>query len=126
MANSKEFVRKAIADLSPLGDVTARPMFGGHGVFLDDRMFALISKDVLYFKADDENLADFEAAGMESYGKMPYYQMPPAAMNDPRRFENLSSGAAAAAVRSDRKKSKRGKNPLATWALQASGKKRRR
>ena len=111
MANSKEFVRKAIADLSPLGDVTARPMFGGHGVFLDDRMFALISKDVLYFKADDENRAEFEAAGMESYGKMPYYQMPPAATNDPRHFENLSSGAAAAAVRGDRKKSKGKKAP---------------
>ena len=107
MANSKEFVRKTIADLSPLGEVTARPMFGGHGLFLNDKMFVLISKDVLYFKADDENRAEFEAAGMESYGKMPYYQMPPAAINDPRRFENLSRGAVAAAARSDKSKGKK-------------------
>ena len=105
MANRKEFVHKAIDDLSSLGDVTARPMFGGHGLFLDGRMFALISKDVLYFKADDENRADFEAARMKTYGKMPYYQTPPTAMDDLRRLANFGGGAVAAAVRSGKKKS---------------------
>ena len=107
MANSKEFVRRAIDDLSSLVDVTARPMFGGHGLFLDGRMFALISKDVLYFKADDENRAEFEAAGMKTYGKMPYYEAPPTAMDDPRRLADFAGGAVAAAVRGGRKKSKR-------------------
>ncbi len=106
MANRMEFVQKIIDDLSPLGNVIVRPMFGGHGVFLDGRMFALISKDVLYFKADDENRTEFEAAGMKPYGKMPYYQAPPAAMDDPRRLEFLGRGAVAAAVRGDKKKSK--------------------
>ena len=87
MANSEEFLKKVLDDLNPLGDVTARPMFGGHGVFLDGRMFALISKDVLYFKADDENRSDFENAGMKPYGKKPYHQTPPAAMDDPERLE---------------------------------------
>ena len=109
MPNSKEFVQKSLEGLSPLGDVATRPMFGGHGVFLDGKMFALISKNVLYLKADDENRADFEAAGMKPYGKMPYYQTPPAAMGDPRLLENLGSGAVAAAVRSDKKKTKGGK-----------------
>lgn len=107
MANSKEFVRKAIDGLSALGEVTARPMFGGHGLFLDGRMFALISKDVLYFKADDENRADFTDAGMKTYGKMPYYQTPPKAMDDPRRLASFAGGAVAAAGRGGRKKSKR-------------------
>ena len=106
MANSNEFVQKAIDGLSTLGEVTTRPMFGGHGVFLDNRMFALISTDVLYFKADGENRAEFEAAGMKSYGKMPYYQVPPAAMDDPRQLENLGGGAVAAALRGDKKKPK--------------------
>ena len=109
MANSNEFVQKVLDDLHPLGDVTTRPMFGGHGVFLESRMFALISKDVLYLKADDENRAEFEAAGMKSYGKMPYYQTPPAAMKDPRHLEKLGSGAVGAAIRGDKKKSKRKK-----------------
>ncbi|MCZ6627793.1 MAG: TfoX/Sxy family protein [SAR324 cluster bacterium] len=110
MANSKEFVQKMLDDLSPLGDVTARPMFGGHGVFLGGRMFALISKDVIYLKADDENKAEFAAAGMKPYGKMPYYQTPPAAMDDPRRLEYLGGAAVAAAVRGGKKKSKKNKS----------------
>jgi len=106
MPNSEEFVQKSIEILSPLGEVTTRPMFGGHGMFLDGRMFALISKDVLYLKADDENRAEFERAGMKPYGKMPYYQTPPAAMGDPARLVGLGKGAVAAAIRGDRKKSK--------------------
>ena len=109
MANSKEFVQKMLDDLTPLGDITARPMFGGHGVFLDGRMFALIAKDVIFFKADDENRGEFEAAGMMPYGKMPYYQTPPTAMDDPRRLEKFGSGAVAAAVRSGKKKFKKKK-----------------
>ena len=113
MANSVEFLQKVLGGLAPLGEVGARPMFGGHGVFLDGRMFALISRDVLYFKADPENLAEFEAAGMKPYGKMPYYQTPPAAMEDSQRLAALGSGAVAASLRSEKKKSqgrKRRKN----------------
>lgn len=106
MANSEEFLQQVLDHLNPLGDVKTRPMFGGHGVFLDGRMFALISGDVLYFKADDENRADFEAAGMKPYGKMPYFQTPSAAMDDPNRLEYFGGGAVAAAVRGDKKKSK--------------------
>lgn len=95
MANSEEFLQEVLGDLKPLGDVTTRPMFGGHGVFLDGRMFALISGDVLYFKADDENRSDFEAFGMKPYGKMPYFQTPPAAMDDPNRLEYFGGGGGA-------------------------------
>ena len=71
MANSEAFVRKVVEQLSAHDEVAAKPMFGGHGLFLSGKMFALIAKDVLYFKADEENRAEFENAGMGSYGKMP-------------------------------------------------------
>ncbi len=113
MANSDPFVQKVLQDLSPLGDVSARPMFGGHGVFLGGRMFALIAKDVLFLKADDANRGDFEAAGMKPYGKMPYYQAPPTAMQNPEHLVALGGGAAAASLRGERKKSKgkKSRNP---------------
>jgi DNA transformation protein len=38
-------------------------MFGGHGVFKDDVMFALIADEVVYFKVDATSKADFAAAG---------------------------------------------------------------
>ncbi|AXK83910.1 competence protein TfoX [Pseudolabrys taiwanensis] len=36
-------------------------MFGGAGLWADDVMFALITRDVIYLKADDESIAAFEA-----------------------------------------------------------------
>ena len=76
MAES-EIVGNLLQLLTPLGDVRAKPMFGGHGVFLDGAMFALVTRGgVLYLKADDINRPAFEAQGLEKYGKMPYYAAP--------------------------------------------------
>ena len=78
MAGRSEFVEALVRRLTPLGEVRARPMFGGHGLFVDDQMFALITRaEALHLKADDENRGAFEAAGMKPHGKMPYYAVPP-------------------------------------------------
>ena len=46
-----------------IGPITARRMFGGHGLFYDGLMFALVSGGQCFLKADDITLARFEAAG---------------------------------------------------------------
>jgi len=46
------------------GPIQVRRMFGGHGLFHDGLMFALVVDDRLYLKADAENRAAFEAAGL--------------------------------------------------------------
>lgn len=87
---SPEFRDHVLDLLSPLGAVTARRMFGGGGLFLDDTMFCLISDDVLYMKGDELNRADFEAAGMPPFnyergGKtvaLSYFEVPPYVMED--------------------------------------------
>ena len=38
-------------------------MFGGYGSFLERRTFCLIAQDDLFFKVDDVNCDDYEAAG---------------------------------------------------------------
>jgi DNA transformation protein len=55
--------------LHPLGGVASRRMFGGAGLFRDGVMFALISDEVLYLKADATTQAAFEA---ESLGPFTY------------------------------------------------------
>ena len=50
-----------LEQLAAFGGVTARPMFGGNGLFKGGVMFGLISDGELYFKVDDESRADFEA-----------------------------------------------------------------
>ena len=107
MAISPEFRDHVLDLLEPLGTVSARAMFGGAGIFLDGRMFALVSKDVLYFKVDDENRGDYEAAGMEQFGRMPYFQVPIDVMEDPDAIGDWARGAYGAAVRADGKKGKK-------------------
>lgn len=58
-------------------------MFGGAGLYCDGLFFALVADDVLYFKVDDSNRADYEAAGMgpfkpfpDKQGVMQYYEVP--------------------------------------------------
>ncbi|MFC3282547.1 TfoX/Sxy family protein [Litchfieldella rifensis] len=66
------------------GPITAHRMFGGHGIYHDGLMFALVSDETLYLKADAENVGDFEREGLGPFeydkgGKViqiAYYQAP--------------------------------------------------
>ena len=46
-----------------LGTIELRPMFGGHGVYLDGAIVGIVLDETLYLKADDETRPRFEAAG---------------------------------------------------------------
>jgi DNA transformation protein len=60
-----------------LGDVTTKKMFGGYGVFIDAKMFALIDPSgLIHFKCDDTNEDRYLAVGAERHGRMPYYEVP--------------------------------------------------
>jgi DNA transformation protein and related proteins len=48
MAQGSEFVDFVLESLQPLRGVSARRMFGGHGIYKDGLMFALIADDTLY------------------------------------------------------------------------------
>ena len=63
--------------LFQLGNIRLRKMFGGHGVFEDDTMFALVdSKGEIFFKVDDTIVNLFEDAGSTKHSRMPYYRVP--------------------------------------------------
>lgn len=107
-AEQTKFVTEVLTILVPLGDVRSRRMFGGHGLFLDDRMFALISRDGgLFLKADDLNRGDLEAQGCKTHGKMPYFSVPPEALNSWRDMEPWATGAVAAAQRAKKPKKRK-------------------
>jgi len=53
-----DFIRDLFREF---GAVQIRRMFGGAGLWADDVMFALITRDVIYLKADDDSIAAFEA-----------------------------------------------------------------
>lgn len=50
-----------------LGRVQCRRMFGGHGVFHEDRMIGLVVRETLYLKADTESAHHFDALNAPAF-----------------------------------------------------------
>ena len=121
-AEGGRFVDHVADLLTPLG-ATVRRMFGGHGLFLDGLMFALVADDRLYFKADDENRAMFEDAGSEPFtylrrGKpasLRYFSAPDDALEDREVLLHWAGHGIAAAQRAAAAKRKPAKrDPMGT------------
>ncbi len=49
------------------GSVSARRMFGGHGLYHEGLMFAIVMDNRLYLKVDEQNRPDFEAHGLTPF-----------------------------------------------------------
>ena len=91
--NSRSFVEYLVHDLLfPLGNVTSRVMFGGHGIYCQGKIFAIIVDNELYLKVYSGNQADFEEAGSKpfTYRKkngdtvsMSYWKVPTHILDDP-------------------------------------------
>lgn len=105
-----EFVNHLLDLLEPLGPVSARRMFGGHGIYLDRTMFALVADDTLFLKVDDESREEFVAAGLEPFryarrGKsyqMSYHAAPEDALEDAEQLRHWARKAVDAAMRAGR------------------------
>ncbi len=59
---AKAIIARLEASLTPLGVFRSRPMFGGHGLYLDDLFFGLIAYDKFYLKTDEQNRGDYVKA----------------------------------------------------------------
>ena len=108
-----EFIRDLFAQFGP---VTVRRMFSGAGIFRDGLMFGLIIRDVIYLKADESSITDFEregcapftytrgkASGRPSQHALPYWRLPERLYDDP---DELAVWARQAFEVAERKKYK--------------------
>jgi DNA transformation protein len=104
---SGDYIDYVIELLGPFGTVSARPMFGGHGIYLDGLMFGLVSDDMLYLKSDEMNRSEFEQAGCEifSYARkgkratIGFYSPPEESLESPELILPWARTAYAAALR---------------------------
>src|SRR5687768_1957690 len=87
-----QFVAHVVETMRDFGPVTAKSMFGGWGLYHGGLFFALIAEDTLYLKVDEDNLLEFESAGLGPYVyvtkdgdrmTMSYRQAPPEALESP-------------------------------------------
>ena len=107
-AAPSEFVTHCLELLGALGPARARRMFGGHGLYVDERFLALIVNDTLYLKCDDETRPRFEAAGSVPFDYatregqrvvMAYWAAPQEAMESPALMLPWARLAMASALR---------------------------
>ncbi len=98
--------------LEPMGKVTARAMMGGATLYLDGVVFAIIAADDLWFKADKQSDADWDAVGAERFtydmggkiGSMNYRRSPLDVHDDPDAMRRWASLAVDAGRRAPKRK----------------------
>jgi DNA transformation protein len=104
---SADFIAHLRDLFAPLGPISARAMFGGHGIYHDGVIFGIVIDDALYLKTDDETRSQFEAAGAAPFvylgQKRPittsYWSLPEQAMDSPQAMLPWARLALAAALR---------------------------
>ena len=107
MAGKQQFLEMVLDQMSDIGGVSAKAMFGGHGLYQDGVFFAIISRERLYFKADDGTRDAFEARGLARFaytarGKVmeaSYYEAPPEVFDAPHEMQHWVRLALVAALR---------------------------
>jgi DNA transformation protein len=112
--SAKAELAQHIADmLEPFGQVAVKRMFGSHGLFKSDIIFAILHDETLYFRTDEHNLAEYEEAGSEAFVvhsgrlELPYRRVPEAVMDEPEELCAWAGRAFEAALRSAKRKTEK-------------------
>ena len=114
---SREYLDYLHDLFSAFAPITTRAMFGGHGVYRDGVIIAIVIDEAVYLKVDGETRAAFEAAGCEPFmyeakGKavpMSYWSVPEDALDSPQDFRPWAQRAWEAALRKPKPKKKAAK-----------------
>ena len=113
-----EFVDYVLELMANWAAVSARKMFGGYGLYREGLMFALIAEDELFFKADADNVAQFEQVGCHPFVytsqtrtvQMSYWSAPAASLDLPAEMGEWCRSAYGAALRAQAAKTGKGKH----------------
>jgi DNA transformation protein len=88
MMDRTSFDDRVLDRLSELGDITSRPLFGGHGIYWNDVIFGILFRGRLYFKVDDQSKHEYLAVGMGPFRPndrqtlKSYFEVPPEIFED--------------------------------------------
>ena len=113
----RDFLIDLFADFGP---VTIRRMFSGFGISVDGVHFALALRAGLYFRADEQNIPQFEAEGSGPFQYQQrktaktvtvnsYWQLPARLFDDSEELADWARAALGAAQRAALKKRTRAK-----------------
>jgi DNA transformation protein len=103
------FIAYVSEQLERWAPISAQRLFGGHGIYRGAVMFAILSRDTLYFRTDDVNRPDFEAVGAVPFRVggpsrrlvLSYHEVPAEVLDDAELLSRWAERAFAAALRRD-------------------------
>jgi len=121
MLTRNPYIEFLVEQMAPLGDITSRAMFGGHCLYCDGVVFALVGSGAMFLKADDVNRPAFEGRGLKPFKPfedqdvlMSYYEAPPEIFEDSDAMRTWCGGSVEAGRRAQKNKGKaRGKRAKA-------------
>lgn len=111
--DKKAFRDFVLDQLAPLGEVTAKHMFGGFGLYHADAFFGVLDGTRMYLRVDDANRPEFETRGMGPFEYAPgqvmrgYFEVPPEVLDDDAELSRWSRDAVEASRRAAAKKKPR-------------------
>lgn len=117
MPKQSDYVIYLLELLHDVGEVEAKSMFGGFGLYLDGLMFAIVADDLLYFKVDEVSKPEFEKLDLKPFvfeknsrkGSMSYHAPPSSAIDNAEELCEWARKGHEAALRAARKKKPRKK-----------------
>ncbi len=105
-----------LEQLEDFGSCSARPMFGGYGLYHKGCFFALIAEDELYIKADNTNRKHFSGLDPFTYttkkgtATMSYFRMNESIIEEKNELAHWATLGYQAALRNPPKSKKRKKS----------------
>jgi DNA transformation protein len=113
MPVSSQYLEYVLDQLSCIGPVVHKRMFGGIGFYFDGLFFGLIDDDVTYFKVDDQTRAGYLKAGAVGFDpykdgrpSVGYFSLPITVLEDQDELRTWAREAVEAARRKSQSKAR--------------------
>ena len=111
MAKDDAYIEYLHELLDPLGKISTKKMFGGHGVYYNGVIMGLVIDETLYLKVDEQSRDFFSKQGCEPFVyqskakqvAMSYWTVPDEAMESSEQMQPWAKLAYAAALRKETK-----------------------
>jgi DNA transformation protein len=112
MRTQSSLVGYVTEQLAFLGRISNRAIFGGMGIFIEERLLGIVINERLYLHTDRSNREDYESRGMMQFKPYPnafdlttdHHQVPEDILADPEQLKVWGQRALVAAVESARAK----------------------
>jgi DNA transformation protein and related proteins len=92
--------------LAFLGRISNRAIFGGVGIFIEDRLLGIVINESLYLHTDRSNIDDYLSRGMEQFKPYPnafdlttdHHRVPMEIIEDPEQLKAWGQRSLVAAI----------------------------